>query len=153
MSAGGYRNPTTTETLKERVVDEYGNIRSEEHGYMNGSDVFNFVISRVPRDIKAVINYAGTDIAALDYFVFHQANDFINSYLARKLKLDPDKVPATIAKFGNTSSVSIPLTIVSELQGKLAGKKLLLSGFGVGMTWASAVIKFTDCFISDLVEI
>jgi len=153
ISAGGYRNPTTEETLKERVVDEYGNIRSQEQGYMNGSDVFNFVISRIPQDIKNVINYSGTNIEGMDYFVFHQANNFINSYLARKLKLDSDKVPTTIAKFGNTSSVSIPLTIVSELQGKLAGKKLLLSGFGVGMTWASAVINFGDCFVSDLVEI
>ena len=153
MDAGGYRNPTTPETLKERVVDEFGNIRSDEHGYMNGSDVFNFVISRIPADIKRVMGYSGTDITSLDYFLFHQANDFINSYLARKLKLDPEKVPATIAKFGNTSSVSIPLTMVSEMQGKLSGKKVLLSGFGVGMTWATSVIQLGDCFVSDLVEI
>ena len=99
------------------------------------------------------MGYYGTDIKRLDYFLFHHANDFINSYLARKLKLDPAKVPATIAKFGNTSSVSIPLTMVSELQGKLSGKKVLLSGFGVGMTWATSVIKLGDCFVSDLVEI
>jgi 3-oxoacyl-[acyl-carrier-protein] synthase-3 len=154
MNAGGYRNPTTVETLQEKVVDEYGNIRSEEHGYMNGGDVFNFVIREIPADIKKIFAYAEKQTSEIDYFVFHQANDFINSYLAKKLKLDNEKVPATIAKFGNTSSVSIPLTIVSELQGKLTGEKqLFLSGFGVGMTWASAIINTNDCHLSELVEI
>lgn len=154
MNAGGYRIPSSPETLKEKVVDEYGNMRSEEHGYMNGGDVFNFVIKEIPADIKKIFAFAQKDIAEMDYFVFHQANDFINSYLAKKLKLDAEKVPATISKFGNTSSVSIPLTIASELKEKLDGQKqLFLSGFGVGMTWASAVISTNNCFISDLVEI
>ncbi|MDD2798953.1 MAG: ketoacyl-ACP synthase III [Bacteroidales bacterium] len=154
MNAGGYRNPTTVETLQEKVVDEYGNIRSEEHGYMNGGDVFNFVIREIPADIKKIFAYAEKQTSEIDFFVFHQANDFINSYLAKKLKLEKEKVPATIAKFGNTSSVSIPLTIVSELQGRLNdNKQLFLSGFGVGMTWASAIINTKDCYLSELVEI
>lgn len=153
MDAGGYRNPSSVETLKEKVVDEYGNIRSDEHGYMNGSEVFNFLISEIPPDIKNILKYAAVEKDDIDYFVFHQANNFMNSYLAKKLKLSVDKVPATIAKYGNTSSVSIPLTIASELQGKLDDKKMLLSGFGVGMTWASCIIQAKDMFISDMVEI
>jgi len=153
MNAGGYRNMSSPETLREKVVDEHGNIRSEEHGYMNGGDVFNFVIKEIPPDIKNIMAQSGTGSEDIDYFLFHQANDFINSYLAKKLKLDTCKVPSTIAKFGNTSSVSIPLTMVSELQGKLNSKRLLLSGFGVGMTWASAVIRTADCHICSLVEI
>ena len=54
MKAGGYRFPTSVETMKESIVDEYGNIRSDEHGYMNGSEVFTFVIKEVPADIKKV---------------------------------------------------------------------------------------------------
>lgn len=70
------------------------------------------------------------------------------------MKLDVSKMPSTIAKYGNTSSVSVPLTIVSELQEKLKGDKmLLLSAFGVGMTWATAIIPFVDCKISDIVEV
>jgi 3-oxoacyl-[acyl-carrier-protein] synthase-3 len=152
MKAGGYRFPSTPETMKERVVDEYGNIRSDEHGYMDGGDVFNFVIKEVPPDIKKVIALSGIPLPDIDYFVFHQANMFINSYLLKKLKLDPEKVPSTVGKFGNTSSVSIPLTIVSELQGKLDNRKLLMSGFGVGMTWASCIINTGVCQISDLIE-
>ena len=154
INGGGYRMPSSEETLRERVVDEYGNIRNDEQGYMNGGDVFNFVIREIPRDIKKIITEFDVDIASLDYYLFHQANNFINSYLAKKLKLDTEKIPSTIAKYGNTSSVSVPLTIVDALKGKLDGeKKLLLSAFGVGMTWATAIVPFVDCKISDIVEV
>ena len=63
-------------------------------------------------------------------------------------------IPWTIQKYGNTSSVSVPLTIASELKNKMAGeKRLLLSAFGVGMAWATAIVPFVDCKISDIVEI
>ena len=145
---------SSCETVKEKVVDEYGNIRSEEHGYMNGADVFNFVIREVPKDFNRLLEYAGVEKDAIDYFVFHQANSYINGFLAKKLKLPDDKIPATIHKFGNTSSVSIPLTIISELKVKLSGRKrLLLSGFGVGLTWGTAVLDVENCFIGEIVEI
>lgn len=154
INAGGYRNPSSVETLKEKVVDEYGNIRSDEQGYMNGGDVFNFVIREIPKDIKRMAEYSGKNLTDLDYYVFHQANNFINSYLAKKLKLDTSKIPSTISKYGNTSSVSVPLTIVDQLKGKLNGtKELLLSAFGVGMTWATAIVPLKDCRISDIVEV
>ena len=154
IKGGGYRHPSSAETLKEKVVDEYGNIRSDEQGYMRGGDVFNFVIREIPRDIKNTLEYAGVDKEQIDYIVFHQANNFINSYIAKKMKLDTDKIPHTIEKYGNTSSVSVPLTIVSELKDKLIGRKtLLLSAFGVGMSWATGIVPFVDCKISDIVEV
>ena len=154
IHAGGYRNPSSIETLKEKVIDEHGNIRSDEQAYMNGPDVFNFLIREVPKDVKNTLEYAETDKESIDYFVFHQANDYINSYLAKKLKLDKDKIPMSIEKFGNTSSVSIPLTIATELQDKLDEKrKVLLCGFGVGLSWATAILNFKNCHISELVEI
>lgn len=153
IPGGGYRNMSSLETLKEKVVDEYGNIRSEEHGHMNGADVFNFVIVEVPKDIKRLIAATGEEIQSMDYYVFHQANAFINEYIAKKMKIDKSRIPWTIQKYGNTSSVSIPLTIVSELKNKMEGeKKLLLSAFGVGMSWATAIIPFVDCNISEIVE-
>lgn len=154
INAGGYRMPSSVETLKEKVVDEYGNIRSEEQGYMHGGDVFNFVIREIPKDIKRLLAYSGEDIQTMDYYVFHQANNFINSYLAKKLKLDTSRIPSTIDKYGNTSSVSVPLTIVDQLKDKLDGnRKLFLSAFGVGMTWVTAIVPFVDCHISDVVEV
>lgn len=154
IKGGGYRHPSSMETLTERVVDEYGNIRSDEQGYMRGGDVFKFVIVEIPRDIKKTLSIAGLTKDDLDYYVFHQANNFINSYIAKKMKLDTEKIPSTIAKFGNTSSVSVPLTIVSELRDKLDGQKnLLLSAFGVGMCWATGIVPFVDCRISEIVEV
>lgn len=154
IPAGGYRKMSSAETVVEKVVDEFGNMRSEEQGYMRGGDVFNFVIREIPRDIKNTLAFTEKTVDDFDYVVFHQANNFINSYIMKKMKLDSAKIPSTIAKFGNTSSVSVPLTIVSELKGKLDGKKeLLLSAFGVGMTWATGVVPFVDCRISEIVEV
>ena len=154
IRGGGYRNMSSTETLKEKVVDEYGNIRSDEQGYMNGADVFNFVIVEVPKDIRHLMAVTGEDIQSMDYYVFHQANAFINSYIAKKMKLSKERIPWTIQKYGNTSSVSVPLTIVSELKDKMHGqKKLLMSAFGVGMAWATAIVPFVDCKISEIIEI
>lgn len=154
IPGGGYRKMSSVETLRERVVDEYGNIRTDEQGYMNGADVFNFVIVEVPKDIKRLMEASGEDIQSMDYYVFHQANAFINNHIAKKLKLNAEKIPWTIQKFGNTSSVSVPLTIVSELRDKLKGeKKVMLNAFGVGMAWATAIVPFVDCNISEIVEL
>lgn len=156
MPAGGYRNPSSVETLKEKVVDEEGNIRSEEHGSVKGADVFSFTIREVPKNIKETLEFAGVDMDAIDYYLFHQANMLMNNYLGKKLGLNSDKVPMCLDRFGNTSSVSIPLTIVSELRDKLNGKKnarLLLSGFGGGLSWGTAIIHSNGIKISELVEI
>lgn len=154
IPAGGYRNMSSADTLREKVVDEYGNIRSDEHGFMNGADVFNFVIAEVPRDIKRLFADTGEDIQQMDYYVFHQANEFINTFIAKKMKLDRTRIPSCIARYGNTSSASVPLTIVSELHDKLQGdRRLMLSAFGVGMSWATAIVKLSNCRISPLVEV
>lgn len=154
IKGGGYRNMSSIETLKEKVVDDYGNIRTDENGHMNGADVFNFVIVEVPKDIKRLMAASGEDIQRMDYYVFHQANAFINNHIAKRMKLDKERIPWTIQKYGNTSSVSVPLTIVSELKDKMADKKkLMLSAFGVGMAWATAIVPFVDCKISEIVEI
>lgn len=152
--AGGYRIPSSPETVIEKVMDDEGNIRSLEHGQMNGPDVFNFVIREIPKDIKRIYNESGVEKDQIDYFVFHQANSYINGYLLKKLKLDPERVPMSIERFGNTSSVSIPLTIATQLKDKLQGRKqLLLAGFGTGLSWGTAVLDTVDCHVSELVEL
>lgn len=154
IPGGGYRHMSSPETLEMKVVDEFGNRRTDEQGYMMGGDVFNFVIREIPRDIKNTLAGVEMTVDDFDYIVFHQANNFINSYVAKKMKMNPEKIPSTISKFGNTSSVSVPLTIVSELRGRLDDcKKVLLSAFGVGMTWATGVLNFVDCNISEIVDV
>jgi 3-oxoacyl-[acyl-carrier-protein] synthase-3 len=154
VKAGGYRYPSSPETLAEKVIDEHGNKRSDEHGSMNGPDVFNFAIREVPADIQRVSDFSGIALDKMDYYVFHQANAYMNGYLQKKLKLPVEKLPTSISKFGNTSSVSIPITIVSELKDRLMGRNsLMLCGFGVGMSWATAFLEFHDCYIPELIEI
>jgi len=154
IPAGGYRRMSSPETLKEHVVDEYGNIRTDEQAFMKGADVFNFVIVEIPKDIKRLLAATGDDIQSMDYYIFHQANMFINNYIAKKMKLDKARIPWSIQKYGNTSSVSVPLTIISQLKEQMAGrKKLLLSAFGVGMAWGTAIVPFVDCHISNIVEV
>lgn len=154
MDGGGYRNPSTPESLAEVIVDEYGNERGHEHGYMLGSDVFNFVIAEIPGDLSSTLERAGLEKDQIDFWMFHQANKFMNGYLRKKLRLKPARVPSAIEKFGNTSSVSIPLTMVSELAGQpVEGKNLLLSGFGVGMSWATCIVEGFDGTIIPLIEI
>ena len=154
IPAGGYRKMSTPETLREYIIDEYGNARTDEQAFMKGADVFNFVIVEVPKDIKRLMEATGEDIQSMDYYIFHQANLFINNYIAKKMKLDRTRIPWTIQKYGNTSSVSVPLTIISELKDKMEGrKKLMLSAFGVGMAWGTAIVPFVDCKISDIVEV
>ena len=78
----------------------------------------------------------------------------MNDYLVKKLKLDINKTPTTISKYGNTSSVSIPITIVDQLKDKTNGhKNLFLCGFGVGMSWGSAIIPTKSLYISKIIEI
>ena len=154
IPGGGYRNMSSAETIKETVRDSEGNIRSDEQAFMKGADVFSFVIVEIPNDIRKLVAESGEDIHNLDYYVFHQANAFINDYIAMIMQLDKGKIPDTIRKYGNTSSVSIPLTICSELKEQMKGeKKILMSAFGVGMAWASAIVPFVDCKICDTVEV
>lgn len=154
IPAGGYRNMSNPETLKEKIIDEYGNIRSDEQGYMKGADVFNFVIREVPKDYQRLLDFSNIKVDSIDEFIFHQANSYINGFLAKKMKLPNGKIPSTIEKFGNTSSVSIPLTIVSELKNNLIGhKRLLLSGFGVGLSWGTAILDVDNCFIGNIVDV
>lgn len=148
----GLRNPITPESCVARERED-GNVRSDLEVFMDGMDVFNFAISKVPRNIKALLQDAGKAIDDVDYLVFHQANRFMMDFFVKKLKISPDKVPYCIHKYGNTSSASVPLTIASELGGRLDGDNtVVLSAFGAGLSWGSALLKMRDCKVSPVIE-
>lgn len=155
VPAGGSRMPSTEETLKSRKVDDYGNMRSQEQAWMRGGDVLQLVIANVPRDINALLGAAGLEREDIDHVVLHQANGYMNNYLAKKLKFPPEKVPTSFERFGNTGGASVPLTMVTEMGEALAGgrKTILLSAFGIGMTWGGAIIHTDHCTVSELVEL
>lgn len=155
VPAGGQRTPSSAETHAE-VTDEGGNIRSQENLFMDGAEIFNFSIVEEPKAVRDLVEYAGLDLEALDYFVFHQANRYILSNIAKRLKIDLAKVPMrTVERYGNQSSASIPSAMCGELQDVLCSsgsKRVMLSGFGVGLSWASVILDITELPVCEIIE-
>lgn len=154
IDGGGYRNPSSEKTLEEYEYIE-NNFKNREQLFMNGADIFNFTIREVPKDIKNLLEKAERNICDVDYILFHQANKFITDFLAKKMKFESGKIPYSINNFGNTSSASIPLTIVTELIDKINNNSLniIMSGFGVGLSWATAFVNLKNTKILPLIEI
>lgn len=148
---GGSRNQVTSRSFEEYDYD--GKIINRLTARMNGMDVFSFGISTAPKSVKKLAEHFGFDYQDADYFVFHQANMKMNNMIVKKLKLPEEKVPSCMKYFGNTSSASIPLTIVTQLREKAANKKFICCGFGVGLSWGTVAFETKDIVISDLVEL
>lgn len=149
---GGFRHPSSIEAF-QMIEDEKGNKRNGFQFRMDGMDVFNFGMRVEPKDIKRLLEISGETMDDVDLLIFHQANKFMTDFFAKRLKMDADKVPYSLDRFGNTSSASIPLTIVSELYDRfLERKKVILSGFGAGLSWGSVLLDLSCCKISKLVE-
>jgi len=152
IPAGECRNPSNEHNIKVEEQED-GNKRSGHEIYMDGMEVFNFALRVVPRSIKNVMQYLDKELNTIDYLVFHQANRFMTDFFVKKLKFDSGKVPYSIDRYGNTSSASIPLTIVSELEKKLTDEKsVVLCGFGAGLSWGTAFITFKNCNISHIFD-
>jgi 3-oxoacyl-[acyl-carrier-protein] synthase-3 len=155
VPAGGARQPSS-EATSLAVEDESGNFRSPENLYMDGAAIFNFSITEEPKSVRELLEYAALDVDAIDYFVFHQANRYIIGNIAKRLKLDLDKVPMqTVERYGNQSSASIPSAICGELAAALATQgeaRVLLSGFGVGLSWASGIVTLNDLSVCELID-
>jgi 3-oxoacyl-[acyl-carrier-protein] synthase-3 len=153
INAGGFRNMSNCENIREKS-DKDGNVRSDHQIYMDGGEVFNFTMREVPKDIKNILEFSELNLETIDYLVFHQANKFMTDFFSKKLKLQADKVPYCLDKYGNTSSASIPLTISSELSSVLEGKtkKIMISGFGAGLSWGTAIFELNNCNVVHVFE-
>lgn len=129
--------------LDEAREYESGVVRSRNHLALDGMKVFNFALTEVAKSIIDCLDYARVKQEEVDFFVLHQANKLINDSVRKKMKLPDDKFPMSIAKYGNTSSASIPLTICHSLAEQIENRelKMLLSGFGVGLSWANVLLK------------
>ena len=148
VPAGGFRCPSTEKTAVE-YEDSEGNWRSQDDIYMNGGEVFNFAIKTEPVAINEILEYSQKSIDDVDYIVFHQANKYIITNIAKRLKLPLEKAPCeTVSKYGNQSSASIPSTINDALSDEVSTsqKNIILSGFGVGLSWASASITLDSIY-------
>lgn len=149
---GGCRYPTSPISFKYEIVDGHQLNRLQTR--MKGMDVFAFGISTAPKSIKKLSEHYGFEVNSYDYLILHQANMKMNNMIAKKLKFEKDRVPSSMHHFGNTSSASIPMTIITELKGKIKNPtKLLCCGFGVGLSWGSVALSVDNLIIPELVEI
>lgn len=110
--------------------------------YMNGQEVFKFAVRKVPECIEELLAKTETSKEDIDYFVLHQANIRIIESVSKRLGVDMDKFPSNLVSCGNTSAASIPILLDKmNKEGKLhKGDKLVLSGFGGGLSWGAAYI-------------
>ena len=150
---GGSRNQVSPKSFETEEVD--GKMMNRLQTRMKGMDVFSFGITTAPKSVKKLGEHYGFNYLDADYFVFHQANMKMNNMIVKKLKLDTAKVPSCMYHFGNTSSASIPLTIVTQLKGKFEDTptKFVCCGFGVGLSWGTVAFETSNIIISDLVEV
>ena len=151
--AGGNRMPLEKHHL-DRVMGPDGVMRRAVDIVLDGPAILNFSITRVPPAIEALLSASQVPSTAIDYFVFHQANRMINETIRKKLRLPTEKVPSTLLEFGNTSSASIPLTITRHARERISSgpAKVLLSGFGVGLSWASCIMDISSAVMPELLE-
>lgn len=140
--AGGAREPIDSEALVE-FEDEKGNRRSRSNLYMNGSEVFNFAMREVPKAILDLLTKENTTLNDYDYVIFHQANKYMLDALRRRLAIDKNKFSIQLTDCGNTVSSTIPIALKREIElGQIKnGDKVLLVGFGVGLSWGVCSIR------------
>lgn len=137
IPGGGYRNPSESDKL-----------------VLNGIDVFNFGISKIPKVVTEFLNNFNLSIDSINLFIFHQANKFMNDKIYKKLNIPISKTLSSIESFGNTSSATIPLTLITNKNSIDKDTTLLFCGFGVGLSWGTSYIhlhKTLHC--SKLIEI
>jgi 3-oxoacyl-[acyl-carrier-protein] synthase III len=148
---GGVRNPVNECSF---VLDEIQNRRPVDM-LLDGIKVFNFSRKEVAPNAEALMNHYEISADNLSYFIFHQANLFMNESIRNKMKIPAVKVPYSLKEYGNTSSASIPVTMVHALQNSLpqGNHKVLMSGFGVGLSWGSAIVELNSPHILPMIEI
>ncbi|HWJ30119.1 MAG TPA: ketoacyl-ACP synthase III [Flavisolibacter sp.] len=141
VKTGGMRYEKTSESSKS-FKDAFGNTRSEDSLYMNGSEIFIFTLSSVPQLVSSVLDKAGLSLNNIDLFIFHQANTFMLEALRKKITIPKEKFFIFLESCGNTVSSTIPIALSEAMKAGRAkkGDKVLLAGFGVGYSWGGAII-------------
>ncbi len=132
----------------------YPQKKNDKYLDMDGAKVFQFAITEVPKQINDLLIKNNINIGDIDFFVFHQANKFIIDHIKKKMSIPNNKILFSLEKFGNTNSASIPITLNSN-QSKIKNKpkKLLLCGFGVGLSWGSSIIDIDDLILTKIYKV
>ena len=150
---GGHREPYVFHHSIP-TKDEDGTLHWPDALILDGPAVLSFSTQRVPPSVNRALEYAGLEKESVDYFVFHQANRMINETIRKKLGLPQEKVPSTLQDFGNTSGASLPVTMTVRLNETLSNgrHKMLLSGFGIGLSWGICILDIENAKFPPLIE-
>ncbi|MFA5417113.1 MAG: ketoacyl-ACP synthase III [Bacteroidales bacterium] len=140
---GGIRNFADKDTSFEYLKINEGIYRNGFNIALDGIKVFSFSLREVKRNVHALLEYAQSSLDDVDYIILHQANKLMNETIRKQLKQPVEKMPLSLKEYGNTSSASIPLTLVTRIREEMEHNKnqLLLSGFGVGLSWGSVLLE------------
>ena len=140
IPAGGALKPFVS-LNSEEATKTYS--RDQLRLHMEGRAVFNFVMTKIPYSINCCLAKANRSIDEIDHFILHQGSTYMLKALTKRAKIPLEKTPINMDRYGNTVSSTLPL-LLAELdeKEKLKGTLVLLSGFGVGLSWGSMLVKF-----------
>ena len=143
VPAGGARKRLAGAACPE-TTDESGNVRTEAHLFMNGPEIFTFTIATIPRLVRETLARNNLRQEEIDLFVFHQANQYMLDFLRKKIGIPENRFVVDLEDCGNTVSASIPIALRrSADKGILKkGDRVMLVGFGVGLSWGATVITW-----------
>ena len=138
---GGLRN--RYDPHAPEVESSEGSFTTQNNLYMNGPEVFNFMISAVPKLFNDTLEKNGTTLDKIEFVVFHQANKYMLDYVRSKINIPKSKFYNNLLKTGNTVSSTIPIALKDCMDKGLLvpGDRVLLAGFGVGLSWAGTIIQ------------
>jgi 3-oxoacyl-[acyl-carrier-protein] synthase III len=144
VPSGGMRTPRSAQTAVE--YENNGSVRSQDHLYMNGPEIFSFTIWTVPRVVRELLEKACLTLEAVDLFCFHQANKFMLEHLRRALHIPEDRFLLEFETVGNTVSSTIPIALACAGQrGRIRpGMRIAAVGFGVGYSWGATILRVPD---------
>lgn len=152
---GGYRTPFTVETLQKDLERKAGRLTGQEGlDTMDSMDVFSFAITKVPKALKKLLAEYGIELGGIDNLVLHQANKVILENIAKRLSIPMENVPLGLINYGNTTSASIPLAMVTERGNVMTGyQRNLVCGFGTGLSWGAAYLETENVICPAVIEI
>ena len=139
---GGARNKISDSSFED-ITDEYGNTTNNACFYMNGASIFNFGLKTVPTLVKETLDKNNFVIDDIDLFIFHQANLFLIETIGKKIGIPNEKIFNFMESIGNTVSSTIPIALAEAIKIKKAkpGDKILICGFGTGLSWGATIIE------------
>lgn len=141
VKTGASRYPEKTGSSE---VDEENHIRHDDFLYMNGGAIFNFTLNTIPDLIKDTLEKNHLNQDDISYYIFHQANKFMLNTIRKVAAIPPDKFYIDLLETGNTVSATILIALKKSIEaGRLKkGDKVMIAGFGVGLSWGATILSF-----------